>query len=122
MCQEGSRETTDLEALILEDLLDCNILIVLGHVEEAGSKYDAKGAIANDFAVCVRDLLLLAGFAVGSDDLDYPRGVICRWRNRGRNRSKRRGGRGNKGLGWLVEIAIGKEAKGRNADDLSLHR
>jgi len=82
VCQgmEGWRdeETTDLEALILEDLLDSNILFVLGHVEEAGSKYDAKGAIAYDFAVCVRDLLLVAGLAVGSDDLDYPRGVIYR--------------------------------------------
>ena len=96
-CQEGSSETTNLEALILEDLLDSNILIVLGHVEEAGSKYDAKGAIAYNLAVCVRDLLLFAGLSVGSDDLDYPRGVICRWTNRGRNRSKRRGGGATRG-------------------------
>jgi hypothetical protein len=72
------RETTDLEALVLENLLDSNLLFVLGHVEETGGKYDAKGAIANDLAVCVRDLLLFAGLAVGGDDLDYPRGVIYR--------------------------------------------
>ena len=71
-------ERTDLEALILENLLDSNVLFVLGHVEETSGKYDAKGAIAYDFAVCVRDLLLVAGLSVGSDDLDYPCGVVYR--------------------------------------------
>ena len=75
--KERSRDA-NLEAFVLEDLLDSNILFVLGHVEETGSKYDAKGAIANDLAVCIRDLLLVAGLSVRSDDLDYPRGVIYR--------------------------------------------
>jgi hypothetical protein len=74
---EGSKEA-NLKAFVLEDLLDSNLLFVLGHVEEAGGKYDAKGAIADDLAVCVRDLLLFAGLAVRSNDLDYPRGVIYR--------------------------------------------
>ena len=67
---------TDLEALVLKNLLDGNVLFFLRYIKEAGGKYNAKGAIANDLAVCVRDLLLFAGLAVGSDDLDYPRGVI----------------------------------------------
>lgn len=75
--EEGSRDA-NLKALVLEDLLDSNLLFVLGHVEEAGGKYDAKGAIANDLAVCVRNLLLFARLAVRGDDLDYPRGVIYR--------------------------------------------
>jgi len=74
----GGIGTTDLEALVLKNLLNSNFLFLLRYVEEAGGKYDAKGAIANDLAVCVRDLLLFAGLAVGSDDLDYPRGVIYR--------------------------------------------
>jgi hypothetical protein len=67
---------TDLEALVLENFLDSDVLILLGYVEEAGGEYDAEGAIANDLAVCVRDLLLFTRLAVGSDDLDYSRGVI----------------------------------------------
>ena len=94
----GIENMTDLEAFILKDLLDSNFVFLLGYVEEAGGKYDAKGAIANDLAVCVRDLLLFAGLAVGSDDLDYPRGVIYRKSSRGSNRSKERG-RGNEGVG-----------------------
>jgi hypothetical protein len=90
---------TDLKALILENLLDSNILFLLGYIEETGGKYDAKRAIANDLAVCVRDLLLFARLAVGSDNLDYPRGVIYRETRCGSNRRGKGAGRGQRRAG-----------------------
>lgn len=60
-----------LEAFILENLLDGNLLFFLGHVEETSGKDDTKRAIANDLAVGILDLLCLARLAIASDDLYY---------------------------------------------------
>jgi hypothetical protein len=62
---------TDLEALILENLLDGNLLFLLGHVEKASGKDDAKGAIAYDLAIGILNLLCLTRLSIASDDLDY---------------------------------------------------
>jgi hypothetical protein len=60
-----------LEALILENLLDGNLLFLLGHVEKASGKDDAKGAIAYDLAIGILNLLCLTRLSIASDDLDY---------------------------------------------------
>lgn len=63
----------------MEDLFDGNVLIP-GLVEEAGLEDDAEGAVANDFAVGVLELLLAtARLALVGDDLDDLVGVIDRW-------------------------------------------
>lgn len=69
-------ELTVLETFVLEYFLDCYLLLFLGHVEKASGEDDAKGAIANDFTVCILDFFWFSSFAVRSDDLDYPRRVV----------------------------------------------
>lgn len=70
--------TTDLEPLVLEDLLDRNVVFAPAGACEAGLEDDTKGAISNDFAVGVRDVFLLA-IAVACDDLDDLGRVVDGW-------------------------------------------
>lgn len=58
-----------LETLVLKDFFDSNLLLLLWDVEETGGEDDAKGAIANDLAVRVLDLLWLARLAIRGYDL-----------------------------------------------------
>jgi hypothetical protein len=62
---------TYLEAFILENLLDRNLLFFLGHVEKASGEDDAKGAIAYDLAIGILNLLCLTRLSIASDDLYY---------------------------------------------------
>ena len=64
-----------LEALVLEDSLDSGILAAGGHL---GLKHHAEGTIANDLALGVGDLLVLASQAIldlFTDDLYSGGGV-----------------------------------------------
>lgn len=62
--RRGQGGRTDLESLVLQDLLDGNVS--RGHVslEELCLEDDAEGAIADDFAVCVDEITLVAALAV----------------------------------------------------------
>jgi hypothetical protein len=67
-----------LEALVLEDLLDRNILELTGSTEELGLEDDTEGAVTDHLAVRVRELLRFARLAIRSDDLDDLVGVVKR--------------------------------------------
>ena len=45
--------TTDLETFVLEDLFDGDVLHALWDTEHLCLEDDTKGAIANDFAICI---------------------------------------------------------------------
>lgn len=69
---------TDLESLVLKDLLDRNVVLASVGACEAGLEDNTKGAISNDFAVGVGDIFLLA-IAVACDDFDDFGGVVDGW-------------------------------------------
>ena len=68
-------ELTVLEPLVLQDLLDRDFAVA-GLVEQPGLEDDAEGAIADDFAVGVGEISLVAALAVGGDDLDDLTGIV----------------------------------------------
>lgn len=58
---------TNLEALVLENFLDGDVITISRTADEPCLKDDAEGAIAYDFAVCVGDFFLVACSAIGGD-------------------------------------------------------
>ena len=64
-----TRRKTDLEPLVLQDLLDRDITIG-SIVKQPRLEHDTEGAVSDDFAVCVSEISLVACFTVGSHDLD----------------------------------------------------
>ena len=68
--EDPEHEAADLEPLVLQDLLDGNVLLVLGGGEELGLEDDTKGAVANDLAVGVGKLPCLAGLAIRGNYTD----------------------------------------------------
>lgn len=71
-----TRAMTDLEALVLQDLLDRNILQRLGNVQLPRLEYDTKRAIPNDFAVGILDLGLLSRDTIGREYRHDTLGVV----------------------------------------------
>jgi len=70
---------TDLEALVLQDLLDSNILALLWRADDFCLKDDSKGAIADHLAVCVDEVSLVSGLAVGGNNFDDLVWVVDGW-------------------------------------------
>ena len=70
---------TCLEALILENLLDCNGRFFSRRVEERGLEDDTKGAVSDDLQVIVLDFARRAGLAIRDVDFhDLPR-IVKLW-------------------------------------------
>jgi hypothetical protein len=67
---------TDLETLVLQDLLDSNVLHRLGDTKLSRLEDDTKRAIPDDFAVGVFDFGLLSAHAVGREHGDDALGII----------------------------------------------
>ncbi len=84
----------DLETLVLQNLLDGDVLLVLGHGKELGLEDDAEGAVSGDLAVAVRELAGFAGLAIGGNDLDDLVRVVD---NYSRNRGLADAGQGERG-------------------------
>jgi hypothetical protein len=68
--------TTDLEPLVLQDLLDGDILSVFRLGNKLGLKDDAEGTIADNFAIRIRYVTGLAALAIGSNDFDHLSGIV----------------------------------------------
>ena len=64
---QRERKKTNLEALVLKDLLDGNILTILGPTDEPCLEDDTKRAISDDLAASVGDFFLVTRLAVGCD-------------------------------------------------------
>jgi hypothetical protein len=75
---EATRQliATDLEPFILQDLLDGDVIPILKLGDKFGLKDDAERAVADDFAVRVRDVTSLARLAIRSNDLDHLSGIV----------------------------------------------
>lgn len=67
---------TDLEPLVLQDLLDCNVVGGDVFLEKFCLEDDTEGAIADDFAVGVNEVALVAGLAVRGNNLDDLAGIV----------------------------------------------
>ena len=63
------RQSTHLEPLVLQDLLDGDVTISW-IVQQSRLEDDTKGTVSDDFAVGIGDLPLVAGLAIRGDDLD----------------------------------------------------
>lgn len=64
-CIKKKKRETDLEAFVLEDLLDGDVANGIAiRADESGLKDDAEAAVAHDFAACVLNFFLLACLAV----------------------------------------------------------
>ena len=61
---------TNLEAFVLQHLLDCDILPFLWGTDEFRLKNDTERAIADDLAVGVCKVQLVATFAFGCNNFD----------------------------------------------------
>ena len=78
------RENICLEALILENLLDCNGRLFSRRVEERGLEHDTEGTVADDFQVIVLDFARGASLAVcdvNFDDLSRIVKLCDTWQN-----------------------------------------
>lgn len=69
-------EKTHLEPLILQNFLDSNILSLFGCGNYLGLENDSKGAIADDFAMAVGYLPMIARLSIGGYDLYDLRRII----------------------------------------------
>lgn len=76
----GQGVETCLEALILENLLDCNGRILSRRVQERGLEDDAKGAVSDDFQVVVLDFPRRSSLAVRDVDLDDLPRIVKLWK------------------------------------------
>ena len=76
---KGGEIGTDLEPLVLQDLLDGDVVVLLG-ANEPGLEYDTERTIANDFAVRIRYLSCFGGLAIRGYDLDNFVRIIYSWR------------------------------------------
>lgn len=72
---KGNKKS-DLEPLVLQNLLDCNIVAILRCSDKPGLEHDTKGTVADDFAVGVGDLSGLGRLAVGSNNFHDFVGVV----------------------------------------------
>ena len=75
---EATRQliATDLEPFILQDLLDGDVIPILKLGDKFGLKDDAERAVADDFAVRVRDVTSVASLAIRGDDFDHLSGIV----------------------------------------------
>ena len=67
---------TYLEAFVLEDLLDGNLRVAFRLVNELGLEDDSEGAVADDLAVGIDEILDVTSLAIGGDDFDDLVGVV----------------------------------------------
>lgn len=51
----------------MEDLLDGDVATLLRPANKSGLEDDAKGSITDDFAICVGNVFLVTGLAIGGD-------------------------------------------------------
>ena len=79
MVREGRGRRADLEAFVLQDLLDGDVADGVGVLKELRLKDDTKRAIADDFAVGVDEITSVSGLAVGGDDLDDLAWIVDGW-------------------------------------------
>lgn len=68
--EEEGRKGTNLEPLVLENLLDGNIVTRFRLRDELCLEDDTEGAISDDLTVGVGDVRVLASLSVGCDDFD----------------------------------------------------
>lgn len=61
-------KSTNLEPLVLQDLLDRDLSTILRPADEFCLEDDAKGAVSYDLAVCVRDFCVVARLSVEGID------------------------------------------------------
>lgn len=69
-CEATETRRTHLEAFVLQDFLDGNVLLVFGDAEELGLEDDAKGTVPDDFAIGILDVPRVATLSIGRDNLD----------------------------------------------------
>lgn len=69
-----------LEAFVLEDFLDGDVITFLGSPDELCLENDTEGTVSNDLAIGVGDLFLVTGPTVGGDDFHDLVGVVDRCR------------------------------------------
>lgn len=67
---------TDLEPLVLQDLLDGNIVTGFCLRDELCLEDDTEGAVSDDFAVCIGNVHCVARLSFGGDDFDDLPGVV----------------------------------------------
>ena len=70
------KKGTNLEAFVLEDFLDGDVITFMCTSDETGLEDNAKGAVSDDLAVGIGQVLLVTRLSVRSNDLDVLVGVF----------------------------------------------